>query len=58
MEVPGNAHPQVRVGVGRVIVVDVETVGIEVTDVDAIAVGVQGLPVFARGTEELEPYRP
>ena len=45
MRLPGHAHEQVVVvAVGRMIVVDVETVRVEL-DADAIPVGVEKLPV-------------
>jgi len=40
VEVPRHADEQVVVVVGRMIVVDIETVGIEIADVDPIAIRV------------------
>ena len=48
MRLPGNADVQVVVvAVGRMIVVDVEPIGVEL-DADAIPVGVEKLPVSIR----------
>ena len=39
MKLPGGAHTQIRVPIVARIVVDVETIGIEVPNVDELAVG-------------------
>lgn len=55
-EVPKEEDAQVRIAVGIVVVVDIETVAIEVAGVDVIAVG-----IFARShrlSPELELYYP
>jgi hypothetical protein len=48
---PGGRHGHVVIAVIVPVVVDIETVGIEVADVDAVAVRIHLLPASINATE-------